>query len=109
MNTASSNLVLTIDTTHPKEVTISLKQDNQVVVSQTDHNQFGSQILLPLIIKVLAEKKLKLTDLTAIEVNPGPGSFTGIRVGAAVAQALGQILKIPVNGSTSLPLDLHYS
>ncbi|EKD65038.1 MAG: hypothetical protein ACD_50C00208G0010, partial [uncultured bacterium] len=31
-----------------------------------------------------------------IEVNTHPGSFTGIRVGMAIANALGFALKIPI-------------
>lgn len=41
--------------------------------------------------------------ITAIEVNTGPGSFTGTRVGVAVANALGFALDIPVNGSPRSP------
>ena len=33
-----------------------------------------------------------------IEVDRGPGSYTGIRVGVSVANALGFALNIPVNG-----------
>ena len=36
--------------------------------------------------------------IDAIEVNAGPGSFTGLRVGASIANALSFALGIPVNG-----------
>ena len=58
----------------------------------------GSQALIPLITKILKAKKISLSDLSGIEVNPGPGSFTGTRVGVSVANALGYALSIPVNG-----------
>ncbi len=35
--------------------------------------------------------------LKEIRVNTGPGSFTGLRVGASIANALGFLLKISVN------------
>ena len=58
----------------------------------------SSQILLPLIDKILKKYHLAPQDLTGIEVNLGPGSFTGLRVGVAVANTLGVFLKIPING-----------
>ena len=56
-----------------------------------------SQIVLPLIEKILTRNNLALKDLSAISINTGPGSFTGIRVGLAVANTLALLLKIPIN------------
>ena len=57
-----------------------------------------SQKLLELIDQVLKEEEKSLKSLTEIEVNLGPGSFTGLRVGVSVANALAWALKIPING-----------
>lgn len=57
-----------------------------------------SQNVLPLIETALKTERLAWVDVTAIEINPGPGSFTGVRVGVAVANALGWALGVPVNG-----------
>jgi tRNA threonylcarbamoyl adenosine modification protein YeaZ len=57
-----------------------------------------SQMILPLIESILGEQKLKLSDITEIRVAVGPGSFTGLRVGATVANTLAYLLNIPVNG-----------
>lgn len=46
--------------------------------------------------KFLKESKISPSDLTKIIVCSGPGSFTGIRVGVSLAQALGFALGIPV-------------
>src|SRR5262245_29051820 len=46
--------------------------------------------ILTLINSALAEAGVTLDDLTAVVVADGPGSFTGLRVGAAVAKALVQ-------------------
>lgn len=78
------------------------KSDKTIVGLDDKSWQFGtkaykSQQLLSLIDKTLRKKKKTLEDLTEIEVNLGPGSFTGLRVGVAVANALGWVLKIPVN------------
>jgi len=56
-----------------------------------------SQQVLGLINQILKKNKKTLKDLTEIKVETGPGSFTGLRVGISVANALGWALKIPIN------------
>lgn len=102
-------MILFINTKDQRTVNISLKKGGEVIAEKSEENEFGSQILLPLIMKILEENDLKLEDLTGIEVEEGPGSFTGLRVGASVAQALGFALNIPVNGKLNQSVDLKYS
>ena len=52
--------------------------------------------LLPEIKKLLAKNKLKLSNLTGVAVFTGSGSFTGLRIGTTVTNALGYGLKIKV-------------
>lgn len=85
---------LYIDTSQREEITISLDKE----VFKTNSKKEKSQRLLPFINEILKKKRLSLKDLTEIEVNTGPGSFTGLKVGVSVAQALGWALKISVNG-----------
>ncbi len=56
----------------------------------------------------LRREKIKTADLTKIIVCTGPGSFTGIRVGVALAQALGFGLNIPVMAipKSKIPKDI---
>ena len=58
--------------------------------------------------KFLAKQKVKPKNLSKIVVCSGPGSFTGIRVGVSLAQALGFALNIPVISipKSKLPKDL---
>lgn len=60
--------------------------------------------LLPLIEQALREAKLSYGDLDRIAVTVGPGGFTGIRVGVAVARALALSTGKPVATMTSLEL-----
>lgn len=85
---------LFIDTTDNTRVLVRLDDFEFVrqVDSPRDQDVFG------FLLACLAEKGLKPKDLTQIEVNPGPGSFTGTRVGVAIANALGFALGLPVNG-----------
>lgn len=100
-------MILQINTTDSKKVAVALKKDGKVMASLVKEREYGSQVLLPLILKLLKTENCNLKTLTGIEVVTGPGSFTGIRVGVSVANALGYSLGIPVNGKT-LETDLVY-
>ena len=92
-------MILRIDTTKQLEVHIELKDPKSGKVQKLIQKQkLGSQVLLPMIVRILKKNDLSFKDLTAIEVNCGPGSFTGTRVGVSVANALGFALGVPVNG-----------
>ena len=96
-------MILYIDSKDQKQITVSLKEDGKIVESLSQENEFGSQVLLPLIEKIIrmatpgVDEQINWKILTAIEVETGPGSFTGLRVGVSVANALGYSLNIPVN------------
>lgn len=92
-------MILKIDTTITSNITVELKSvGDKKDIKLNSQQKFGSQVLLPMIVKILKKAKIEFKDLTAIEVNPGPGSFTGTRVGVSVANAMGFALNIPVNG-----------
>ncbi len=100
-------MILYIDTKDQKVIRVSLKDKGEVVCSLTEENEYGSQVLLPLIKKILDASKLDFSSLKGIEVETGRGSFTGLRVGVSVANALGYSLGIPVNGK-SIETELNY-
>jgi tRNA threonylcarbamoyl adenosine modification protein YeaZ len=58
--------------------------------------------LMPMIGEVLAEADLAYADLERIAVTTGPGSFTGTRIGVAVARGLALALAIPAVGVSVL-------
>ncbi len=115
-------MLLLIDTKDQKKVTVSLKENGKDIKSLSKENEFGSQVLLPIIIELLSRtKKTKNPEVASginlrggiwkvideIEVETGPGSFTGLRVGVSVANSLGYSLGIPVN-EKKLESDLVY-
>lgn len=87
-------MLLYIDTSDNQKTIVGLGQKRLEKPTGPDK----SQPVLTLINQILKKNKKTLKDLTEIEVNTGPGSFTGLRVGIAVANALSWALKIPVNG-----------
>lgn len=88
------NMKLCVDTSDNKKIIIGL--DDKRWEFKTKEPK--SQKLLELIDKTLKKQKKALKDVTEIEVNLGPGSFTGLRVGLSVANALAWALKISING-----------
>jgi tRNA threonylcarbamoyladenosine biosynthesis protein TsaB len=90
--------ILFIDTSNNKEITVSLKLDGKEIVETRPSEHHKAQVVLPMINEILKEHQLKPLDLTGIEVNDGPGSFTGLRVGVAIANTLAAVLQIPING-----------
>lgn len=92
---------LIIDTTDRKKTTIKLQLGEQLD-ELAEEAKPKSQTALILIDKILKRNNLNPADLDEIEVNAGPGSFTGTRVGVAIANALGFGLGIKVNGSKKI-------
>ncbi len=99
---------LYINTQDKDTISVELKEEDTVIARVTDHNKYGSQVLLPLINQILKKNNITFKDLKSVEIETGPGSFTGLRVGAAVANALGFALNIPVNGK-KMETELQYS
>jgi tRNA threonylcarbamoyl adenosine modification protein YeaZ len=58
--------------------------------------------LVPAIERLLRSRGILPRDLTGLVLGRGPGSFTGLRVGAATVLGLHQALRIPVLGRPSL-------
>jgi tRNA threonylcarbamoyladenosine biosynthesis protein TsaB len=53
-------------------------------------------MLVPTLRALLADALIDLTQLTAVVVVDGPGSFTGIRIGLSAVKALAEALNLPV-------------
>ena len=61
-----------------------------------DRPREQTRLLLPMIDAVLTEVGISLPELEAIAFSRGPGSFSGVRINAAVTQALAWTHDLPV-------------
>jgi tRNA threonylcarbamoyladenosine biosynthesis protein TsaB len=90
--------VIYIDTSDNKKIIVALRQDEvEDKIEQVIDNR-RAQIVLPLIDALLNKHNLSVHDINALQINEGPGSFTGLRVGISIVNALGFVLNIPING-----------
>jgi tRNA threonylcarbamoyl adenosine modification protein YeaZ len=89
---------LIIDTSSNKKIKVGLEIAGKKNLIARALDRKKAQAVLPMIDEILGKHKIELKDFTGIKVNPGPGSFTGLRVGISIANTLGFLLKIPVNG-----------
>ncbi len=90
--------ILYLDTSSSDQVLVALYLQDKKIRELSAGRSFTSQVVLPLIEQILQKEKITPKDLSEIKVFEGPGSFTGLRVGAAVANTLSWLLQIPVNG-----------
>src|SRR5512142_3343836 len=61
-----------------------------------------SERLMPSVRRLLQESAVSIKDVHGIAFALGPGSFTGLRIGAATVKGLAYALKIPVVGVSTL-------
>lgn len=89
--------ILKIDTSDNKKILVELKIDNNESKISSKPKDYKSQETLTIIDKLLKKNKYTINQVGKIWVKVDSGSFTGIRVGSAIANALGYLLKIPIN------------
>ena len=78
--------------------------DEEVTVSFECMTRGQAEVLIPCIQKMLKGKNLELSDMDAVTVTLGPGSFTGSRVGLAAAQGISYAASIPCLGYSTLEI-----
>lgn len=88
--------VLALETAN-EQCSVSLIDEHQELFFQLDcRAKAQTQTILPMIEQALLTTQTSLEDLTAIAFSRGPGSFSGVRINAAVTQALAWANDLPV-------------
>lgn len=95
-------LTLLIETSTERGVVAILKDRQIVAHVELPFGYSNSTYLIPTIDKQLKEHHLAIKDFGLIVTGVGPGSYTGIRVGATVAKTFAYACKIPLVGVCSL-------
>ena len=97
------NTILTIDTSSTN-CAVGLQRGDVLLERVSEAQRQSAQRVLPMISELLLDAKIQLSDIDIIAVVAGPGSFTGVRIGVAVAQGLSMSAAIPVVPLSSLAL-----
>lgn len=76
---------------------VAILEGEQILAEYTvNYKKTHSQTLLPMLDEIVKMTEFDMDSLDAIAVAGGPGSFTGLRIGAATAKGLGLALKKPL-------------
>ena len=77
--------------------TVAIVEENNLIAEYTiHHKKTHSQTFMPMMEEVKQMRELELDTIDAIAVASGPGSFTGLRIGAATAKGLAMGLNKPI-------------
>lgn len=111
-------IVLGLDTSGVS-ASVAIVQRGSVLADHTSYSSEGthtpsppahanhSEVILPLIEAAFRERRLKFSDLTALGVSIGPGSFTGLRIGLSTVKGLAYGSDVPVFGVRTLDAMAH--
>lgn len=75
-----------------------VENDNLIAEYTVNYKKTHSQTLLPMMDEIIHMTETDMGSVDAIAVAKGPGSFTGLRIGAATVKGLGLALKKPIIG-----------
>ena len=76
---------------------VAIVEDGQLRAEYTvNYKKTHSQTLLPMLDEITDMTELRLQEIEAVAIASGPGSFTGLRIGAATAKGLCLALNVPV-------------
>ena len=82
---------------------VAVAADGNILGEYTINNKMThSETLMPMVAELLKTAGVEKSELDYIAVSEGPGSFTGLRIGVAIAKGLGLALEKPVIGVPSV-------
>jgi tRNA threonylcarbamoyladenosine biosynthesis protein TsaB len=95
-------MLLAIDTA-TCVMSLALHDGDSLLAEQSWHSHNRHTVeLTPAVEKLLATCDAAIADLTALAVSTGPGSYTGLRIGVALAKGIAAARSLPLVGVTTL-------
>ena len=80
--------ILSVDTS-ATAASVALSEEGKLIGDTFINTSLThSQTLIPMVEQLLNNTKTEISDIDAIAVNAGPGSFTGVRIGVAAVKGL---------------------
>ena len=98
-------IILNIETA-TKNCSVALAKEGKTIAYKeiAEQNFSHAEKLHVFIEELLAENQLQFSDLSAIAVSQGPGSYTGLRIGVSSAKGFCYALNIPMIAIDTLQL-----
>jgi tRNA threonylcarbamoyladenosine biosynthesis protein TsaB len=83
------SLILNIETA-TKNCSVSIAKNGEILVLKelNNGNYSHAEVLHPFIVEILKEAKVTTSEIDAVAVSKGPGSYTGLRIGVSAAKGL---------------------
>jgi tRNA threonylcarbamoyladenosine biosynthesis protein TsaB len=101
------SMILCLETS-VKNCSVALHQEGQLLGTKEIHIEHSHASKLAVLVdEVLKEASVEASQLSAIAVSAGPGSYTGLRIGTSTAKGLCFALDIPLLAVGSLQLLAH--
>ena len=95
-------LILSIETATPV-CSVALHSGGKLIgIHETFTDKSHSSNLIPMIAELLSDKGMTYSDLNAVAVSKGPGSYTGLRIGVSTAKGICYARNIPLIGVSTL-------
>ena len=93
-------LILAIRTDNPKAEIRLIRGDRELACQTWMAHRQLAETIHDKIRLILTDQGFDLSDIQGIIVFQGPGSFTGLRIGLSVANALAYSLSVPIIGQS---------
>jgi tRNA threonylcarbamoyladenosine biosynthesis protein TsaB len=94
--------VLALETSAPRGSVAALEDGLLLRQQETPEGTRSAQMLAPTIAHLLAQVGWNVGDIQLVAVTQGPGSFTGLRIGAITAKTLAYVTGASVIGVNTL-------